>query len=227
MKKTNQIIWGMILIVIGVVLGLNAFGITSITLFFDGWWTMFFIIPAIVGIVSGRDKMWNILVLCIGVFLLLCCWDILDFNILWKLLFPALIVFFGLKMIFGGHMNHKCIETKKKIWEGEGQVRYGTAVFSGENMDFTDEIFQGAELNAVFGGLKCDLRNAVINEDCVIQASAIFGGIDIFLPDHVNIKVSSTSIFGGISNKKGNKKKQDAPTVYINGTCMFGGVDIK
>ena len=55
--------------------------------------------------------------------------------------------------------------------------------------------------------------------------SAIFGGIDIFVPDNINVKVSSNCIFGGISNKTSVHK--DAPTIYISGTCMFGGVEIK
>ena len=49
--------------------------------------------------------------------------------------------------------------------------------------------------------------------------------IDIFVPDNINVKVSSNCIFGGISNKTSVHK--DAPTIYISGTCMFGGVEIK
>ena len=92
-------------------------------------------------------------------------------------------------------------------------------------MHYDGEVFEGAELTAVFGGIKCDLRNAVIDKDCAIQVSAIFGGIDILVPDNVNVKVSSNSIFGGVSNK--TAVCQNAPTIYISGTCMFGGVDIK
>lgn len=106
-------------------------------------------------------------------------------------------------------------------------MRYGTAVFSSEKMNFSGEVFQGAELNAVFGGVECDLRNAVIEQDCFIRASVVFGGIDIFVPNNINIKVSSNSIFGGISNKTANYRNDAAPTLYIKGTCLFGGVDIK
>ena len=94
-------------------------------------------------------------------------------------------------------------------------------------MNFSGEVFQGAELNAVFGGVECDLRNAIIEQDCVIQASAVFGGIDIYVPTNVNIKVSSNSIFGGVSNKTANYHDELAPTIYIKCNCMFGGVDIK
>lgn len=67
----------------------------------------------------------------------------------------------------------------------------------------------------------------MIEQDCVIQASAVFGGIDILVPDNVNLKVSSNSIFGGVSNKVGLYQSGTLPTIYIKGICLFGGVDIK
>ena len=63
-------------------------------------------------------------------------------------------------------------------------------------------MFYGTELNAIFGGVDCDLRGAFIEQDCVIKANAIFGGIDIYVPEGVNVKVHSTSIFGGVDNKE-------------------------
>ena len=46
MKKAGNILWGIVLIVIGVIFALNALDITSIDIFFDGWWTLFIIIPS-------------------------------------------------------------------------------------------------------------------------------------------------------------------------------------
>ena len=227
MKRTNQILWGVILMGVGLLLGLNAFGITSIKLFFDGWWTLFIIVPSAMGFLSGHEKTGNLIGLCIGVFLLLCCRNILAFDMLWKLLFPAIIILFGAKMIFGSLLDGSSAYEVKRLQTGDAEVTCGTAVFCGENMDFSGEVFQGAELSAVFGGLKCDLRNAVIEQDCVIQASAVFGGIDILVPDNVNLKVSSNSIFGGVSNKVGHYQSGTLPTIYIKGICLFGGVDIK
>lgn len=79
----------------------------------------------------------------------------------------------------------------------------------------------------MFGGIKCDLRGAIIEKDCVINASAVFGGVDIFLPAYVNVKVRSNSIFGGVSDKKHRNSPQNTVTVYVNGSGMFGGVEIQ
>ena len=73
MKKLNGIVWGIVLVAAGVLLGLNAFGITDIDIFFDGWWTLFIIVPCAVGLVTDRNKFGSLIGICVGVFLLLCC----------------------------------------------------------------------------------------------------------------------------------------------------------
>jgi len=225
MKKTGNILWGILLIAVGVILALNVFNITDIDIFFDGWWTLFIIVPCGIGLFTEREKTGNIIGVVIGVFLLLCCQEILSFSVLWKLLVPAIVVIVGVKLVFTGLFGNKANEMLKRLRLEGKQPRSGFAAFSGCDMNYDGEVFEGAELTAVFGGVKCDLRNAVIEKDCAIGVSAIFGGVDIFVPAGVNVKVNSNSIFGGVSNK--TAVCQHAPTIYVSGTCMFGGVEIK
>lgn len=225
MKKTSNVIWGIVLVAAGVLVALNALNITSIDIFFDGWWTLFIIVPSAVGLFTEREKTGNIIGLAVGVFLLLCCRDILSFSMLWKLLVPAIIVIIGVKMVFTGLFGNKANEIITQLKQNGRQPRVGCATFSGCDLNYDGELFEGAELTAVFGGVKCDLRKAVFGGDCAIEVSAIFGGIDILVPDNVNVKVSANCLFGGISNKTAVHK--DAPTIYVSGTCMFGGVEIK
>ncbi len=225
MKKGSSVIWGLLLIVAGVVFALNALNIADIDIFFDGWWTLFIIVPCGVGLFTEREKTGNLIGIAIGVFLLLCCQDILSFSMLWKLLVPAIIVIIGLKMVFTGLFGNKANEIISRMKQSGNNPKVGYAAFSGCDINYDGEVFEGAELSATFGGVKCDLRNAVIEKDCAIQVSAIFGGIDILVPDNVNVKVHSNSIFGGMSNK--TVSRPNAHTIYISGTCMFGGVEIK
>ena len=55
MKKIENTVIGLILIIIGVIIGLNAFHITNIDLFFDGWWTFFIIVPCVFGLFIDLD----------------------------------------------------------------------------------------------------------------------------------------------------------------------------
>lgn len=203
-------------------------GLTSINIFFDGWWTLFIIVPCFIGLFKEREKTGNIIGLLIGIALLLACQDILNFEIIWKLAFPAILVIIGLSLIFKDTINSEVNKEIKKLNENKTKDGGYCATFSGQNLNFDGEKFSGTDLTAVFGGIKCDLRNANIEDDVVINVSSIFGGTEIYIPEDVKVKVKSTSIFGGVDEKKKNKiESAEAHTIYINATCLFGGAEIK
>ena len=86
-----------------------------------------------------------------------------------------------------------------------------------------------AEIEAMGGkamAAVCDVRDREKVFAYVDEAKKRFGGVDILLPDSVNVEVFSTSVFGGVSNKKASTQG-NAVTVYIDATCMFGGIDIE
>ena len=227
MKRTNSILWGIVFIAASVVLFLNAFEIASINLFFDGWWTLFIIIPCLIGLINDNDKSSNLIGLIIGILLFLACRDIFSFEILRKIAIPGIIALIGFKMLFKGSFNRKRIESDSCFDTSNTQGTVTFAAFSGRNLCYDHEIFRGAELTAIFGGIKCDLRHAVFEADVVINTCSLFGGIDILVPDNVNVKVNSNSLFGGVDTKKHENRYDNTRTIYINSTCMFGGVDVK
>lgn len=222
--KISNMIWGIVLVIIGFIFGLNALEITNINLFFDGWWTLFIIIPCFIGLYSNKDIIGNAIGVIIGLFLLLICQGIVDLDILFKLLVPSILVIIGLSLIFKDKFNNKLRKEIQKINNKEIMEYYAT--FSGSDLDFSNKDFYGCELNAVFGGIKCDLRKSIIKDKSKITANAIFGGIDIYVPSDVVVKVVSTSIFGGVS-KKNQEDKDSSKVLYIECLCLFGGVDIK
>ena len=225
MKNLSKIIWGVVLLCAGVIFALNAIGITNIDIWFPGWWTLFIIIPCIVGLITEKDKTGNAIGLAFGVLLLLSQLDLFNMSIVWDLIFPAILIVIAIKMIIRGAGKNKAEEMIEDAKE-EGDIPSGFAAFSGTDMNFDSREFTGAELNAIFGGVKCDLRGAIIKKDCAIKLSAIFGGVDILVPDNVNVEIKTTSIFGGISDKTAHNPDADA-TIYISGLCLFGGADIK
>ena len=220
MKNCKSIILGIILVLVGVWFGLYATGVVKVNLLFDGWWTLFIIIPSFLGLFDGEERGGSLIGLFVGVLLLLSCQDVLDFDIILKLIVPCVLIVTGLTFIFKGRTKTKNVENFKAV----GGTNY-SATFSGQNLDFSNEEFTGTKLDAVFGGIKCDLRDAIIKDDVLIEASAIFGGITILVPKDVNVKITSTSIFGGVDGK--SKKDKSGKTIYLNATCLFGGVDVK
>lgn len=225
MKKTSNIMWGVVLIILGIVFGINALEIAEINIFFDGWWTLFIIVPCFIDLFKDKNKTGNIIGLLIGILLLLACRDIISFSLIWKLAFPIALVLIGLSIIFKDVINNKIKEEMKKI-NKTNQKEY-CAIFSGQDINLTDEEFKGCELSAVFGGIDLDLTNAKIKEDTIINASAIFGSIDIKVPENITVKIVSNSVFGGASDDRRTKNKEGKIIIYINATCIFGGLDIR
>ncbi len=222
MKNTKNILGGIILIAIGVIIGLNALEIVDINIFFKGWWTLFIIIPCFCGLFDSNDRTGNLIGLLIGVVLLLCVRDVLTFEYVWKLALPVILIIIGLSMIFKNNIANKI----RKECKSENQKGI-CATFSSQNVDYDNEKFEGAELNAIFGGIKLDLKKANIKSDVIVDVSSIFGGVTIFVPNDVKVKVTSTSIFGGVDDKSVKNQDKEAKTIYINANCMFGGVEIK
>lgn len=227
MDKVKKILWGSALIVFGILLALDVLDIIGFSVFFRGWWTLFIIVPCAIGLITESNKIGNIIGLLIGVALLLAARDLITYTMIFKLSIPVIIVIIGIKLIFKSLVFKEAREFAEKMSEcGECQQEF-CAAFSSLKPEISGLPFKGANINAVFGGVELDLREALIDEDVVIKASAIFGGVDIILPDDINVKVSSSSVFGGVSNKRRGKKNADSPTVYVSAACAFGGVDIK
>ena len=80
MNNFKNVLWGIILVVLGVIIGTNSLGLTDINLLFDGWWTLFIIVPCFIGLFTNSEKTGNIIGILIGVALLLGINDIIAFD---------------------------------------------------------------------------------------------------------------------------------------------------
>ena len=205
MKKIENTVIGLILIIIGVIIGLNAFHITNIDLFFDGWWTLFIIVPCFFGLFKDQDKTENIIGLIVGIYLLLYCQGLINFQFAWKLVVPVIFVLIGLKMIFKDTFNKK--KPRQNIYDNQ--------LYTGGNYDVT------------FNGLILDLSKAYLNEETNITISTLFGGVDLYLPDDVNIQIQSSNFLGGVDLHKRENKIENTKVIYLNSRCIFGGINIK
>lgn len=264
MKRSKTgFIWGLIIILLGVLIGAKAFG-ADFNIFFDGWWTLFIIIPSAIGLLEKGNRTGSAIGLSIGVLLLLAAQDIIRWNMFGKLIVAVIFVAIGLKLIFDEGRRNKTVEfhdntngtdntytytydsnnntdnsNNKNVNfnSGSNSGAYSedrdsniVAIFSGKNLNYNARYFGGVAVTAIFGGIELDLRNAVIDKDVIIDVTAVFGGIDIFVPSNVRVVTNCTPILGGVDNKTINPSMVEGmnmPTIYVNGACIFGGVDIK
>lgn len=233
--KVSNLLWGLFFIVLGIGFAGNAFHLWSFTIFFRGWWTLFIIIPCLVSIMEDRPNTGNLVGLTIGLLLLLVRQDILSGDLIGKLLIPIILIIIGMGILFansftwpfGGRRKEGPSDDQFKNMNHQSSEKHYTSTFSGQNIVCDNQVFEGAILDAIFGSICLRAEQAIINEDVVINCNATFGGIEIYLPQDVNVRVNATPIFGGVSNRRRFTVPASAPTVYITGACMFGGVDIK
>ena len=222
MKNLTRIIIGAILIACGVIYILGAFDVIDMNISFDGWWALFIIVPSISGLITSRDKIWNAFCLILGIYLLLAAQGVIEYAIGFKLSVPIIIILLGIKLIV------KSVSPQKKSDNVEKGQKKNMAAFSLQTIDFTDEEITVAKIGAVFGGAKCNLTDAKIKDGSQLDLFCAFGGVDIIVPENVNVKVNTFCLFGGISDKRVIKPSdKDGVTLTINGFCIFGGADIK
>lgn len=215
--KLKSIIWGLVFIVVGTIIALNEFGVTDVDIFFNGWWTLFIIIPCFVNIFTTRDKVGNFIGLVVGVALFLVCNDFIDFDVLGKLMIPFILVGIGLCIIFKNsgdeYKKHeaKHLNTKDEI----------TAVFR-EDITKAPKTFEGVKLESVFGSIQYDLSSSSIKKDALVTASAVFGSVKIKVPKDVEVKFRKNAIFGDAIDR--TEEKDSKSTIYVDANAVFGSV---
>jgi hypothetical protein len=112
-----------------------------------------------------------------------------------------------------------------------GEVRQQqdlVAIFSGTERKGMWYPARNMKILAAFGGVDLDFSKALLPPgDTYIDAMCVFGGVDIVVPEGVNLEISGVPIFGGIDNKYGDRRIPGAPTLHISAFALFGGIDIK
>lgn len=220
MKKSfGEVIIGLIIIFIGTGFLLDALNIADFSSMLANWWPMFVVLVGLVSLMSNpRVFVWPVLIIAVGILLQLRELGVLNFNF-WGLFWPVAIIIFGLTVLF------KAQKTKPE--ELNDALPDIFAGFSGHNTRLTSSDFKGAKLTAIFGGIELDLTEAALKKEAKIEAFAAFGGIDLRVPEGWNVQVNGLPLFGGWEDKTRTPKEKDAPTLYIKGTCLFGGVSVK
>lgn len=230
MRQIKPIVWGVAIIALGIIFGGNALGLFNFDIFFEGWWTLFIIVPSLISLITEKDKLASLGFLAAGVILLLAAQNVFSYDVAWKIILAVALVIAGLTIILKSVLHNKNDEeVAKKVKDlGDGKTMDSQmAVFSGSDRVYKDEAFSGSNVVAVFGGVNLDLMNAKFEKDTVIKAFALFGGIDIIVPDDVKVKIRSGFVFGGFSDDRKNATEKGKHTIYIDAAGGFGGVSIK
>lgn len=80
----------------------------------------------------------------------------------------------------------------------------------------------------VFGDVVLDLREASVEApEVAIEASSVFGDVDLLVPEGVAVEVRSRTFFGDVRQEVGDTAAPGAPRVLLTGGTFFGDVRVR
>ena len=210
---------GMLIVIFGIGLLLQQFDLFDFTTILANWWPIFFILVGIIQIwTNGMQAIIPALIfLIVGIMLLINIW--IEFN-LWQILWPFLLIMFGLSIIFSRREWKQALDEADEI--------HLTTFLSGIESKNGSKNLSGGSVLSVLGGIQLDLRHAQLTENgAVLNVTTILGGVEIIVPENVQVEIKGTPILGGWENKTNTYGMEKNKTLYINGVALLGGIEIK
>lgn len=159
-----------------------------------------------------RD-MWPLILIALGILMLL------DRTVLWN----------GRIKVGVSHLSER-----HRRWR-EAEVVPGLlnehSVFGGGKRKVNTNDFKGGKIDAVFSGYEIDLREAIMPGDsAVVEANAVFGGIEIRIPITWSAVVQGVGVFGAFQDEtiQPNLTLNPNPKrLIVKGGAVFGAVEVK
>ena len=234
-RSKSKISFGLVLVFIGIAFLLKTFGWLP-HFHFRHWWPVFMIL---LGLFIGIQKRftnnaWWILMLIGSINLI----PFFSFYVGEKLvtskdlILPTFLIIGGVIMMF--RPKKKC-----KYGKGKHQLNLVTintlntdVVFGGRKEIVTSKDFQGGQVNTTFGGCEINLLQADSTKDnMVLNVRATFGGIEIIVPAHWDVKNEIEPVFGSVEDQRSIRMHEsnieNKKTLILKGSCVFGGIEIK
>ena len=225
-EHQGRIFSGILIILIGIVFLLGSMDQIDIGDFFSDYWPLFIIFIGIWHLFSNNFQNAGIglVLIIIGGFFLLAELDVLRWNI-WHILWPVLIILVGIWLIF----KPKFTGYKGKVPGIKENDLDAFALFSGIKRKVESQAFRGGKATAMFGAVELDFSHAKLEgNQATIEVTAMFGGIDVFVPRDWKVVVDASAILGGVDNKHRQAGEGEIKaTLFIKATALFGGIDIK
>jgi hypothetical protein len=100
-----------------------------------------------------------------------------------------------------------------------------TAVLGGVDRQNTSQKFHGGEATAFMGGVKLDLRDAVMaGSEATIDVTTVMGGVELHVPREWTIVNRVTPVLGGVEDR--TRSGDGSKRLIVEGTVVMGGLNI-
>ncbi|MBQ6796885.1 MAG: hypothetical protein IJP10_02610 [Clostridia bacterium] len=224
-KKISAVLTGLLLIAAAVLFVLNSAGVISFSI--GTFWPVILVAAGLPGLFEKGGRIFSLGLIAAGGLLLVRNLGVEPFAGLevWKgIILPVLLCIAGISIIASVFRFGKVGESKSEI--GSSDTKELSVVFGEKKVDYSGVEFSGIEVSCVFGSAELDLRNAIIPADCRIDASSVFGSLEIITGNNAKYTVTGSQVFGSVESKN-CASGGDLPTVTVSGSAVFGAVEVK
>lgn len=215
----KQVILGVSVIAFGVILLLANLGVYNIQELVQMWWPVGLVVAGGLLLLNERTSYgWSIALSLLGLFFLARNMEIITISFA-QIFWPGVIIAIGLSLLLRDGRSSPRVST-----EVEDEV---VSVLSGVEYNNTSRDYKGGKITAILGGAAVDIFNARIKKEATITVFTLMGGVEVRVPRNVIVKTRTVSILGGIEDSHASQQVADSPVLYIEGTVILGGVEIK
>jgi predicted membrane protein len=223
---TPQLVFGLFVMGLGVILGLDSLGIADAGFLLKFWPVGLILLgTTIASRAEAHSRFWGFVWIIVGSWLLLRGFDIVRVGF-WQLFWPTLLVFIG------GNLILKQLRQSGHLVPNTGTNRL-FAVMSESKRRFDGKPFDGAYMTAFMGGCSLDLRRATVppGETRVVEVFGIMVGHEIKVPPDWNVTLDVTPIMGDVKDKRVPAVTPPPlagapPTLQVRGSVVMGEVKI-
>ena len=111
---------------------------------------------------------------------------------------------------------------------GTPRSKFSVAIMSGARRTGRWVVPRSYVSVAVMGGVELDLREAQFSEpEVTIHAYTVMGGIEITVPEDIDVDVSGIAFMGGFDHNASGPGVPGAPRLRVIGFALMGGVDVR
>jgi len=240
MPVTGRLIFGVVVIVLGVLFTLDSVGLLQAGEVLR-WWP---IVPILYGVarLTGFCCRQNTVVGAIftiaGALFLLHDFDVVSLDP-WSLFWPLVLLAVGATMVRGSLRRSRpgapagglAVDRSGAPAAGPAaaDATFNTFVmWSGLERKVTSQAFRGGDVTAIMGGAEIDLRNSKPEGgEAVIEVLVLWGGVDLFVPADWKVTVDAIPFMGGIEDGTRAPAGEVRGHLIIKGLVLMGGVEIK
>lgn len=220
-NRVFNLLWGLSLLVMGVVLLGNSLGLWFVDIFSYDWWILFIVFPSLICICLNQNKWFNLILFIASILIMIVYRNIWSFEVLVEIVLCAIVIITGsmLTSFAFKHERSSDEDDKSNTLIVNGFCGLFKKKLSNRNLEVV-------KINIIFGKLNLDIDSSLIKKDLRIKVLSIFGMLRIVNASMINVEVECSNIGSIIKNEVGVHKSK-LPTVYVEGISIFSLLKIK